>query len=65
MPMNVAIAWVKTVARAAPETPQAGIGPQPKMKSGSRMALRMTVVSTMSIGARTEPRPRMSDSNTK
>ena len=60
-PMTIASACVESVAMAAPATPIAGIGPQPKMNSGSRAKLRITVSSTISIGTCTTPIPRISD----
>ena len=56
-PITIASACVESVAIAAPATPMAGIGPQPKMKSGSKAKLRMTVRSTISIGTCTTPMP--------
>ena len=56
---------VPTVAMAAPMTPDAGIGPQPKMKIGSSAALRITVPSTMNTGSLASPTPRITDWNMK
>ena len=48
--MAAASICVHSVAMAAPDTPIGGIGPQPKMKSGSSAKFKMTVPSTMNIG---------------
>ncbi len=65
MPMAAARPWVASVDNAAPATPHAGTGPQPRMRSGSSRKFRNTVPSTISAGVRTSPTPRMSDWNTK
>ena len=47
MPMMAAIAWVISVAMAAPITPYPGTGSQPKISSGASTKFRNTVPSTM------------------
>ena len=60
MPSSAASACVTRVASAAPITPCGGIGPQPKMKSGSSTKFSTTVPSTMKSGMRVWPTPRIS-----
>jgi len=59
IPSTAAKACVTSVARAAPMTPSAGTGPQPKMNSGSSAKFRRTVPSTISSGTRVWPMPRI------
>ncbi len=61
---------MESVAIAAPITPAGGIGPQPKMKSGSSAKFSTTVPATMKSGATARPTPRikawnMAKENTK
>ena len=61
--MTAAIPCVKSVATAAPATPEAGITPYPLIKSGSRIKFKRTVHPTIYIGIFTCPIPRMIDWN--
>ena len=60
MPSTAASAWVASVASAAPITPCAGNGPQPKMNSGSSRKFSRTVPNTIISGIRVSPTPRIS-----
>ncbi len=60
MPIAAARACVISVASAAPITPRAGKGPQPKINIGSKAKLSRTVPSTMTSGTRVWPTPRIS-----